>query len=105
MINKWKLYKIPEDWLYICTAIDVCNNEIITNTISDYRDKYIALDTLEKSIIRKDVSKLIFIIWSCIIYKNKEFIEFCKKNKIIQSMSNVGEPTESYPCEFYFSIL
>ena len=31
-----------------------------------------------------------------LVYQNKEFIEFCKKNKITKSMSNVGEITENY---------
>ena len=92
-------------YVYLCAIIDSYNNEIVSYKISNWRDSFLALDTLKMAINnRGDVSNLILTSDHGLIYNSIEFKEFCVNKNITQSMSNVGNSLHNRPIEFFFSV-
>ena len=88
---------------YLCTMIDLFNNEPVAWNISDSQDKSLSIDTikilskkfnLESSIIHSDQG---------VHYTNKEYVGLLKELKVTQSMSRKGNCWDNAKAESFFS--
>lgn len=88
---------------YLCTVIDLFNNERVAWNVSDSQDKNLSIDTikilsekfnLEDSIIHSDQG---------VHYTNKEYIDLLKELKVTQSMSRKGNCWDNDKAESFFS--
>lgn len=89
--------------VYLCTIIDLFNNEPIAWNISDTQDKSLSINTI--NILSKKVS-----LEGCIIhsdqgvhYTNKDYVNSLMGLKAIQSMSRRGNCWDNAKAESFFS--
>lgn len=89
--------------IYLCTIIDLFNNEPVAWKVSDSQDRNLSLDTikilskkfnLEGSIIHSDQG---------IHYTNNAYVGLLKDLKAIQSMSRKGNCWDNAKAESFFS--
>jgi transposase InsO family protein len=88
---------------YLCTVIDLFNNEPVAWNISDTQDKSLSIDTikilsekynLEGSIIHSDQG---------VHYTSKAYVDLLKELKASQSMSRKGNCWDNAKAESFFS--
>jgi putative transposase len=88
---------------YLCTIIDLFNNEPVAWNISDSQDKSLSIDTikilskkynLEGSIIHSDQG---------VHYTSKAYVDLLKELKASQSMSRKGNCWDNAKAESFFS--
>lgn len=88
---------------YLCTVIDLFNNEPVAWNISDSQDKSLSIDTikilsekynLEGSIIHSDQG---------VHYTSKAYVDLLKELKASQSMSRKGNCWDNAKAESFFS--
>lgn len=107
--KKWfideSFIQVPEGYLYFCAIIDGYNNEIVSWTISTTKQMNIALKTLSKAIEKRNPKNVILHSDHGTIYTSNKFLEICKNNNIVQSMSRIGNSLDNRPIEYFFSIL
>ncbi len=120
LINgNWKANKPNKKWfidehyikirnnkfLYLCAIIDTFNYKIVGYNVSDYKDKLIAINCLNKAINDKEkFQDLILHSDHGKIYHSNYFMKICNKFNIKQSMSPIGVPTGNRPIEKFFDI-
>lgn len=89
--------------IYLCTIIDLFNNEPVAWNISDSQDKNLSIDTikilskkfnLEDSIIHSDQG---------VHYTNNAYVDLLKELKVSQSMSRKGNCWDNAKAESFFS--
>lgn len=101
---------VPVDgdgWRYNCTILDL-HERIVIASITDRRiTSDLAKRTLEKALKSqgKLKGKLILHSDQGSQYTSKEFVDFCEKMGVTQSMSKAGYPYDNAPMERYFNTL
>lgn len=89
--------------IYLCTVIDLFNNEPVAWNVSDSQDKSLSIDTikilskkfnLEGSIIHSDQG---------VHYTSKDYVDLLKELKVNQSMSRKGNCWDNAKAESFFS--
>lgn len=89
--------------LYICTILDLYDRSVISTMVSDKIDSEFAIRTLKYALQKEKVTKgLIFHSDQGSQFTSKNFIEFCEKHTIKQSMSKAGCPYDNAPMESFF---
>ena len=93
---------------YNCTVIDLHDRSVVASLtdkriISDLAIRTIKLAFESQGI--SDASGLILHSDQGSQYTSKEFVEFCEKRGITQSMSKAGYPYDNAPMERYFNTL
>lgn len=91
---------------YNCTIIDLYDRRVVASLCSNRINIQLALTTLSKAL--KCVggeTGLILHSDRGSQFTSKEFIEFCNKHGVVQSMSKAGCPYDNAPMERYFNIL
>jgi len=91
---------------YNCSIIDLYDRSIIASENSKYIDAKLAVDTL-KTAIEKHKPKQETILHSDqgSQFASIAFTEYCRENKIIQSMSRAGCPYDNVVMERYYNTL
>ena len=89
---------------YNCTIIDLYNREVIATLNSNRISAGLAVDTLKIAMKRrKNFKNVILHSDQGSQYTSKEFIDFCCKNNITQSMSRAGCPYDNAVIERFFN--
>jgi putative transposase len=89
--------------IYLCTAIDLYNNEPVAWNISDTADKSLSLNTI-KSLSRKvDLRNSIIHSDQGVHYTNKSYAELLERLQVKQSMSRKGNCWDNAKAESFFS--
>ena len=89
---------------YNCTIIDLYNREVIATLNSNPISAELAVETLKIAMKRrKNFKNVILHSDQGSQYTSKEFINFCCKNDIKQSMSRAGCPYDNAVIERFFS--
>ena len=89
--------------VYLCTIIDLFNNEPVSWTVSDQQDKALSLDTLTK--LAKNTKLRGSIIHSDrgVHYTCKKYVTTLKELAVQQSMSRKGNCWDNACAESFFS--
>ena len=88
--------------LYLSSVMDLCNREIVADTISDCQDTDLVLDTVnqlswpEGILLHSDQGS---------VYTSKAYYQVCNKKGIIRSMSRKGTPADNACIERFHSVL
>lgn len=91
---------------YNCTILDLYKREAIATLNSSHIDAQLAMDTLAIALKRRKPKKgLIFHSDQGTQFTSKDFIEFCRKNHIQQSMSRAGCPQDNAVMERFYGTL
>ena len=93
---------LKQNHIYLSAAISHKTKKIIGFSISKNNDINLIIDTFKKVDFKKE--KTIIHSDGAMLYKSHEFIDFCKKNSIIQSMSRPGNALDNRVVEYWFSI-
>ena len=89
---------------YNCTIIDLYNREVIATLNSNHITARLAVDTLKIAMKRRgNFRNVILHSDQGSQYTSKEFIDFCCKNNIKQSMSRAGCPYDNAVIERFYN--
>lgn len=89
---------------YNCTIIDLFDRSVIASMNDSHITSEPAINTLKKALINEKYPKeLILHSDQGSQFTSYEFVEFCKKNNIIQSMSKAGCPYDNSPMERFYN--
>jgi len=89
--------------VYLCTIIDLFNNEPVSWTVSDYQDKTLTLETLQKLARTTDLKGCIIHSDQGVHYTNKQYVTELKELGVHQSMSRKGNCWDNACAESFFS--
>jgi transposase InsO family protein len=88
---------------YLCTIIDLFNNEPVAWNISDTQDKSLSLDTIKMLSKKRNLKGSIMHSDQGVHYTNKAYVELLKELEITQSMSRKGNCWDNAVAESFFS--
>ena len=89
--------------LYLCTMIDLFNNEPVAWNISDSQDKYLSIDTLKMLSKKFDLKNSIIHSDQGVHYTSKAYVELMEQLQAVQSMSRKGNCWDNAKAESFFS--
>lgn len=91
---------------YNCSIIDLYDRRVVASVNGRRINTDLAKATVDKALqTNNDTKNLILHSDRGSQFTSKEFVEFCKENSIIQSMSKAGCPYDNAPMERYFNTL
>ena len=92
---------------YNCTIIDLHDRSVVASITDKNITADLAVRTLRKAIDSQPPIKGVLILHSDqgSQYTSKEFVEYCERMKVTQSMSKAGYPYDNAPMERYFNTL
>ena len=90
---------------YLCTVIDLFNNEPVARKISDKQDKSLSIDTIKILASKYDLRGSIIHSDQGIHYTNKDYVELLRALGAKQSMSRRGNCWDNAVAESFFSHL
>jgi transposase InsO family protein len=88
---------------YLCTVIDLFNNEPAAWKISDTQDKSLSIDTIKILSGKYDLRGSIIHSDQGIHYTNKDYVSLLKELEVNQSMSRKGNCWDNAKAENFFS--
>jgi len=95
-----------EKMRYNCTIIDLYNRKVVGSLNSGSIGSELALTTLKMALKRENINnELILHSDQGSQFTSKIFTDYCKENKIIQSMSKAGCPYDNSPMEQFYNTL
>ena len=89
--------------VYLCTMIDLFNNEPVSWIVSDQQDKALSLDTLAKLAKKTNLTGSIIHSDRGVHYTNKKYVSTLKDLEVQQSMSRKGNCWDNACAESFFS--
>lgn len=89
--------------VYLCTIIDLFNNEPVAWNISDTQDKALSLDTIKMLSKNNDLTESIIYSDQGVHYTNNDYVDFLKDLGVKQSMSRKGNCWDNAKAESFFS--
>jgi len=89
--------------VYLCTIIDLFNNEPVAWNISDTQDKRLSIDTIKRLSKKVNLKGSIIHSDQGIHYTNKDYVDLLKELKVQQSMSRKGNCWDNAKAESFFS--
>ncbi len=90
---------------YLSTILDLYDRKVVSYKISKHNDIKLVTDTLNKAIIKKDVSGLILHSDQGFQYTSYEYKAICESKGIQISMSRKGTPIDDSPMESWHALL
>ena len=92
---------------YNCTILDLHDRSVIASITDRNITSDLAMRTLRKAMDSQPEIKGVLILHSDqgSQYTSKEFVEYCERMRITQSMSKAGYPYDNAPMERYFNTL
>jgi len=95
-----------EGWLYTAIVKDLCTKDVVGWSIGERMTKELVIRAFEMAVkSEKPEAGLIFHSDRGSQYCSKEYRELLKRNGIVQSMSNKGNPYDNACAENFFSCL
>ncbi|WP_422486858.1 IS3 family transposase [Gudongella sp. DL1XJH-153] len=88
--------------IYLCTVIDLYNNEPVAWNISDTQDKFLSIDTIKLLSKKVDLANSIIHSDQGVHYTSKKYVELLKDLDIQQSMSRKGNCWDNAKAESFF---
>lgn len=88
---------------YLCTVIDLFNNEPVAWKVSDCQDKNLSIDTIKQLSGKYDLNGSIIHSDQGVHFTNKQYVELLKELKVDQSMSRKGNCWDNAKMESFFS--
>ena len=89
---------------YNCTIMDLFDRSAIASVNSDYINTELAIETLTEALKKEKPSNGILLHSDQgVQYTSWEFVNFCKDNGVIQSMSKAGCPYDNAPMERFYN--
>lgn len=88
---------------YNCSIIDLFDRSAIASTNGDYINSQLAIDTLQKALDQEKHPHIILHSDQGSQFASREFVNFCKDQKITQSMSKAGCPYDNAPMERFYN--
>ena len=82
---------------YNCSIIDLFDRSAIASTNGDHINSQLAIDTLQKALDQEKHPHIILHSDQGSQFASREFVNFCKDQKITQSMSKAGCPYDNAP--------
>ena len=92
---------------YNCSIIDLHDRSVIASITDSSITADLAKRTLQKALESQPAIKGVLILHSDqgSQFTSREFVEYCEKMKVTQSMSKAGYPYDNAPMERYFNTL
>lgn len=91
---------------YNCSILDLYDRSIVASLNSKSIDAQLAINTLQLALKKHKVKEgLLLHSDQGSQFASKEFSDFCKKNKVTQSMSKAGCPYDNAPMERFYNTL
>jgi len=88
--------------VYLCTVIDLYNNEPVAWNISDTQDKFLSINTIKMLAEKVDLSGSIIHSDQGVHYTNLMYVELLQKLNVKQSMSRKGNCWDNAKVESFF---
>lgn len=91
------------DMVYLCTVIDLFNNEPVAWKVSDKQDKSLSIDTIKMLSKKVDLSNSMIHSDQGVHYTNYEYVKLLERLNVKQSMSRKGNCWDNAKAESFFS--
>jgi len=88
---------------YLCTVIDLFNNEPVAFKVSDTQDKNLSLETIKSLAEKCNLEGAIIHSDRGVHFTNKEYVGLLSELKVKQSMSRKGNCWDNAKMESFFS--
>lgn len=88
--------------IYLCTVIDLYNNEPVAWNISDTQDKFLSINAIKMLSKKVDLSGSIIHSDQGVHYTNFIYVDLLKKLNVKQSMSRKGNCWDNAKAESFF---
>lgn len=88
---------------YLCTVIDLFNNEPVAWEVSDTQDKNLSINTIKKLAKKYNLEGSIIHSDQGVHYTNAKYVELLENLKVKQSMSRKGNCWDNAKAESFFS--
>lgn len=88
--------------IYLCTVIDLFNNEPVAWKISDCQDKNLSISTIETLSKKFDLSGSVIHSDQGVQYTNLKYVDLLQKLEVKQSMSRKGNCWDNAKAESFF---
>lgn len=92
-----------EKMVYLCTIIDLFNNEPVAWTVKDSQDKTLTVDTINALAAKCDLKDCLIHSDQGVHYRSYEYVDRLEELGIIQSMSRKGNCWDNAKAETFFS--
>lgn len=92
-----------EKMVYLCTIIDLFNNEPVAWTIKDSQDKSLTVDTINSLSAKHDLKGSLIHSDQGVQYRSHEYVDLLEELGIAQSMSRKGNCWDNAKAETFFS--
>jgi putative transposase len=101
------LFLTNGDMRFNCTIIDLYDRSVVASENGKFITSGLAIQALEKALTAKDCNpgKLVLHSDQGSQFTSAEFILYCQKRGIAQSMSHAGCPYDNAPMERYYNTL
>jgi len=91
---------------YNCSIIDLYDRSIVASLNSKWIDAKLAVKTMEIALASNNTTEdLVLHTDQGAQFASREFINFCKDNNVIQSMSRAGNPYDNAPMERFYNTM
>ena len=92
---------------YNCTILDLHDRSVVASITDNKITADLAIRTLRKAIDSQPEIKGVLILHSDqgSQFTSKDFVEYCERMQVTQSMSKAGYPYDNAPMERYFNTL
>jgi len=92
-----------EKMIYLCTIIDLYNNEPLAWVVSDNQDKSLSINTVNKLAKEYDLNQALLHSDQGVHYRSHDYVELLEELDITQSMSRRGNCWDNAKAESFFS--
>ncbi len=92
-----------EKMIYLCTIIDLFNNEPIAWTVKDSQDRTLSIDTIDALSAKYDLRGSMVHSDQGVHYRSNEYVKRLEDLGITQSMSRKGNCWDNAKAESFFS--
>ena len=102
------LYLKNGEKCYNCTVIDLHDRSVVASLTDRKITSDLAIRTIQKAFDAQGISHATDLILHSdqgSQYTSKEFVNYCEKQGILQSMSKAGYPYDNAPMERYFNTM
>ena len=92
-----------EKMIYLCTIIDLYNNQPVAWTVKDCQDKSLTVDTVEALSNKYDLRGSLLHSDQGVHYRSHAYVDMLEEKGIVQSMSRRGNCWDNAKAESFFS--
>ena len=96
--------RVGDEYKFVCVVMDLFSRRVLSYAVSEHIDTMLTIKTFSEAYrTRGNPENLLFHSDQGVQYTCDAFLSFLRENKVRQSFSTPGTPTENAVCESFFA--